>query len=170
MVEKILKESHVNPKVELTLDDYNRLVQMATMSAKKIEKRAREIYEKEGVVKIEFDGRFVTKRDGERETEHLKFDVSCKSYNVRPTGEYEEKPLFSISQEMRERIARKVSDYVEEIFDGNFGEHMSELNAIVAIKAKEERQRRKYSVLTLMGWLLAVLMFLAVITLTSIGK
>lgn len=30
MVEKILKETYVNPKVELTQGDYNRLVQMAT--------------------------------------------------------------------------------------------------------------------------------------------
>ena len=43
----------VNPKVELTQSDYNRLVQMAQMKAKKIEERAREIYEKEGVTKID---------------------------------------------------------------------------------------------------------------------
>ena len=142
---------------------------MATMSAKKIEKRAREIYEKGGVVKIMFDGRFKTNRYGEYETEHYEFDVSCKPYNVFPTGEYEEKPLFPIQQKMRERIATKVKRYVEEVFVANFGEHMMELNAIEAIKAKEERRRRKYSVLTLMGWLLALLMFWAV-TLTSMGK
>ena len=45
MVEKILKDTYVNPKVELTQTDYNRLVQTAQMKAKKIEERAREIYE-----------------------------------------------------------------------------------------------------------------------------
>ena len=33
MIEKILKETNVSPKLELTLNDYNRLVQMSTMKA-----------------------------------------------------------------------------------------------------------------------------------------
>ena len=40
MIEKILKDTYVNPKVELTQTDYNRLVQTAQMKAKKIEERA----------------------------------------------------------------------------------------------------------------------------------
>jgi len=158
MIEKILKETCVNPKVELTENDYNRLMQLAQMKAKKIEERAREIYEKEGVVKIEFDGRFVTKQYGERETEHYKFDVSCKPYNVNPTGEFE-KTMFSIPQEMRQRIATKVKRYVEEVFVANFGEQMFHLNAIVEAEEKTERQRRKFLIWTYTGWLLAVLMF-----------
>ena len=37
MIEKILKDTYVTPKVELTQSDYNRLVQTAQMKAKKIE-------------------------------------------------------------------------------------------------------------------------------------
>ena len=162
MIEKILKETYVTPKVELTQNDYNRLVQMATMKAKKIEERAREIFVKEGVVKIEFDGRFVTKRDGERDTEHYKFDVSCKSYQVRPFDNEYDKPLFSIPQEMRERIATKVRRYVEEVFVANFSEHVLKLNAIGKLKEKIERERRQFIVWTVTGWLLAVLMFAVV--------
>ena len=65
MIEKILKDTYVNPKVELTQTDYNRLVQTAQMKAKKIEERAREIYEKEGVVKIDFSCNLYRKRYGE---------------------------------------------------------------------------------------------------------
>lgn len=162
MVEKILKETYVNPKVELTQNDYNRLVSMATMNAKKIEKRAREIYDKEGVVRINFDGRFTTKRYGERETDHYVFDCACKSYNIAPSGEYEE-TLFTIPREMRERIAKKVKRYVEEVYMGNFGEHMLKFNAIKDMKAKAEMDRRKFIVWTVTGWLLAVLMFAVVL-------
>lgn len=162
MVEKILKETYVTPKVELTQNDYNRLVQMATMKAKKIEVRAREIFVKEGVVKIEFDGRFVTKRDGERDTEHYKFDVSCKSYQVRPFDNEYDKPLFSIPQEMRERIATKVKRYVEEVFVANFSEHVVNLNTIGKLKEEIKRERRLFIVWTVTGWLLAVLMFAVV--------
>ena len=161
MIEKILKETYVTPKVELTQNDYNRLVQMATMKAKKIEERAREIFEKEGVVKIGFDGRFTTKRYGEQEIEHLEFTVACNDSTVLPTGEYE-KTLFKIPQEMRQRIATKVKDYVEEVFVGRFGEHMFKLNAIRELAAKTERERRRFVVWSLTGWLLAVLMFIVV--------
>jgi hypothetical protein len=162
MVEKILKETYVTPKVELTQNDYNRLVQMATMKAKKIEESAREVFVKEGVVKIEFDGRFVTKRDGVPDMEHYKFDVSCKSYQVRPFDNDYDKPLFSIPQEMRERIATKVKRYVEEVFVANFSEHVLKLNAIGKLEEKTERERRQFIVWTVTGWLLAVLMFAVV--------
>ena len=159
MVEKILKETYVNPKVELTQNDYNRLVSLATMKAKKIEERAREIYEKEGVVKIEFDGRFITKRYVDRgETEHYEFEVCCKHWYVKPNEEYE-KTLFTIPQEMRERIATKVKNYVQEVFVGRFGEHMYNINAIRDLKTKTEREFTKTLVWTITGWLLAVLMF-----------
>lgn len=158
MIEKILKETYVTPKVELTQNEYNRLVSLATMKAKKIEERAREIFVKEGVVKIEFDGHFITKRYGERETEHYKFDVGCYEYRVNPTGEYE-KTLFAIPQEMRRRIAEKVKRYVEEVFVGQFGEHLYNINVIRDLKAKAEREKRKAFVWTVTGWLLAILMF-----------
>lgn len=158
MIEKILKETYVTPKVELTQNEYNRLVQMATMKAKKIEEKAREIYDKEGVVKIEFDGRFLSNRYGERVPEHYKFDVGCYEFCVNPTGEYE-KTLFAIPQEMRRRIAEKVKRYVEKVFVGQFGEHLYNINVIRDLKAKAEREKRKAFVWTVTGWLLAILMF-----------
>lgn len=162
MVEKILKETYVNPKVELTQNDYNRLVQMATMKAKKIEEKAREIYDKEGVVKIEFDGRFVSNRYGERNTEHYKFDVFCPSYQVSPTGEFE-KTLFSIPEKMRQRIATKVKRYVEEVFIEHFGEHLYKLNNIKRLEEKTEREWKRFLVWTVTGWLLAILMFAVIL-------
>ena len=161
MVEKILKETYVNPKVELTQNDYNRLVSMARMNAKKIEKRAREIYEKEGVAHIYFNGGFQTKRYGEMSTERLEFVCSCKQYNINPSGEYEE-TLFCIPQESRQRIADKTKRYVEEVFEERFGEHMSSINAIRDLEKKTERERFKFAVWTIAGWLLAVLMFAVV--------
>lgn len=162
MLEKILKETYVTPKVELTQNEYNRLVQMATMKAKKIEEKAREIYNKEGVVKIEFDGRFVSNRYGERAPEHYTFEVGCYDFCIAPSGEYE-KTLFAIPQEMRRRIAEKVKRYVEEVFVGQFGEHLLKLNAIRDMAAKTEREQRKAFVWTVTGWLLAVLMFALVL-------
>jgi hypothetical protein len=88
--------------------------------------------------------------------------VSCKQYNVNPTGEYE-KTMFSIPQEMRQRIATKVKTYVQDVFMEQFGEHMLQLNAILKMVEKAERQRRKFLIWTFTGWLLAVLMFFGIL-------
>lgn len=157
MIENILKETYVTPKVELTQNEYNRLVKIAKMKAKKIEEKAREIYNKEGVVKIEFDGRFVKNRYGERAPEHYKFEVGCYDFCVN------ENTLFTIPQEMRRRIAVKVKRYVEEVFVGQFGEHLLKLNAIRDLAAKTEKERRQFIVWTLTGWLLALLMLAVVL-------
>ena len=160
MIEKILKDTYVSPKVELSQSDYNRLVQTAQMKAKKIEERAREIYEKEGVVKIDFTGRLYRKRYGEVESEQHVFTCECSEWHVTPTGDFE-KTLFAIPQESRQNIARHVKRFVEDCFVYYFGEHMYNLNEIERLKHKEERHMRSFVIWTVIGWLLAIVMLIA---------
>jgi len=163
MIDKILKDTHVNPKVELTQKEYNDLVFFAKMNANRIEARAREIYEKEGVTKIQFTGRFYTKRNGEMECEYDKFTVDCDEYYVTPTGEYE-KTLYIIPQESRKKIAEHVKGFVQDIFESMYGEHMANINQTKSILHKAEMLRNKFIVWTVVGWVLAMLMFIAVLT------
>lgn len=160
MIEKILKDTYVNPKVELTQTDYNRLVQTAQMKAKKIEERAREIYEREGVTKIQFTGRFYRKRYGEVESDKHEFTVDCAEYLITPTGEYE-KTLYKIPQESRQRIAKSVKNFVEDAFCYYFGEHMLKLNEIERLKNKQQRLVNKFIIWTVVGWALAIVMLIA---------
>lgn len=161
MIEKILKDTYVTPKVELTQSDYNRLVQMAQMKAKKIEERAREIYEKEGVAKIMFTGQFFRMRYGEVESDKYEFTVNCKDYGITPTGEYE-KTLYKIPQESRQKIAKCVKNFVEETFACYFGEHMLNLNEIERLKHKQQRMVNKFAIVTVVGWMLAIVMCIAI--------
>lgn len=161
MIEKILKDTYVNPKVELTQTDYNRLVQTAQMKAKKIEERAREIYEKEGVTKIQFTGRFYLKRNGEVGCDKHEFTVDCNHYDVTPIGEYEQ-TLYKIPLESRQKIAKRVKRFVEEAFVCYFGEHMLNLNEIERLKHKQQQMVNKFIIVTIVGWLLAVVMCIAV--------
>ena len=160
MIEKILKDTYVNPKVELTQADYNRLVQTAQMKAKKIEERAREIYEKEGVTKIQFTGRFYRKRYGEVEIDKHEFTVDCVEYHITPTGDYE-KTLYKIPQKSREKIAKCVKNFVEEAFECYFGEHMMNLNEIERLKNKQQRLVNKFIIWTVVGWALSIVMLIA---------
>lgn len=161
MVEKILKDTYVNPKVELTQNDYNRLVQMATMKAKKIEERAREIYEKEGVVKIDFTCNLYRKRYGEVESDRYVFQCNCQKWNISPSGDYE-KTFFKVPEKDRQRIATHVKSIVQNAFYYYFGEHMLNMNEIERLKHKQQQMVNKFIIVTLVGWLLALLMFAVV--------
>lgn len=162
MIEKILKDTYVNPKVELTQTDYNRLVQTAQMKAKKIEERAREIYEKEGVVKIDFSCNLYRKRYGEVESDRHEFQCDCREWGISPSGDYE-KTFFKVPEKDRQRIAKHVKRIVEDAFYYYFGEHMLNLNEIERLKHKLERQLRQFIIWTGLGWLLAIAMLIAVI-------
>lgn len=157
-MEKILKETYVNPKIELTQNEYNRLVDLAKMKAKKIEERAREFYEKEGVAKICFEGRIRKKEFGELTTQYYKFECKPQEYDISPSGE-----LFKIPMEQRQRIAQKVGRYVEDVFTANFGERLYHLDEILKIKAKAERDLQKFMICTIVGWLVALIMVIVVI-------
>ena len=162
MIEKILKDTYVNPKVELTQKEYNDLVALARMKAKKIEERAREIYEKEGVTKIQFTGRFYRKQFGEIECEHDEFTVDCAEYLITPTGEYE-KTLYIIPQESRKKIAEHVKRFVQDTFVSMYGEHMANINQTKSLVHKAKMLRNKFVMWTVVGWALAVLMIIAVL-------
>lgn len=158
MIEKIIKDTYVNPKVELTQKEYNDLVALARMKAKKIEERARKIYEKEGVTKIQFTGRFYRKQFGEIESERDEFTVDCAEYLITPTGEYE-KTLYIIPQESRKKIAEHVKGFVRDTFESMYGEHMANINQTRSLVHKAEMLHNKFIIWTVTGWLLAVLMF-----------
>ena len=162
MIAKILKDTYVNPKVELTQTDYNRLVQTAQMKAKKIEERAREIYENEGVVKIDFTCNLYRKRYGEVESDRHEFQCDCREWGISPSGDYE-KTFFKVPENDRKRIAKHVKSIVEDAFCYYFGEHMLNMNEIERLKHKQERLLRQFIIWTGLGWLLAIAMLIAVI-------
>lgn len=162
MVEKILKDTYVNPKVELTQKEYNNLVALARMKAKKIEERAREIYEKEGVVEIDFSCKLYRKLYGEIEIDRHEFECKCAEYCITPTDDGE-KTLFIIPQESRQKIAKHVKRICEDAFKYYFGEHMLKINEIERLKLKFARQVNLFIIFTVLGWLLAIAMLIAVI-------
>ena len=161
-MEKILKETYVHPKVELSESEYNHLVDLARMKAKKIEERARQYYEKEGVAKIQFEGRIISVRNGSREIERYEFDVLPSHIYVEPTGEYE-KTLFFIPREQREKITKKVKTYLDEVFVAQFGERLFHINEIMKVKARHEYLLRRFIIWTIAGWCSAILMLIAIL-------
>lgn len=162
MIEKILKDTYVNPKIELSQSDYNGLVSMAKLNAKKIEERARKLYDKEGVVKIDFTCNLHRKRYGEVESECHEFQCSCTEYDISPTGEYEE-TFFMIPQESRQKIAKHVKRICEDAFRYYFGDHMLNMNEIERLKHKQKLLLDRFLIWTYVGWMLALIMLIALL-------
>ena len=162
MIEKILKETYVNPKVELTQKEYNDLVALARMNANKIEERACEIYEKEGVVKIDFTCNLYRKCCGEVESDRYEFQCGCQEWNISPSGDFG-KTFFYVPEKDRQRIAKHVRSIVQDAFYYYFGKHMLNLNEIERLKHKQQQMVNKFIIVTIVGWLLAVLMLIYVI-------
>lgn len=160
MIEKILKDTYVNPKVELSQSDYNGLVSMAKLKAKKIEERARKLYDNEGVVKIDFTCKLYRKLYGEVDYERHEFQCSCAEYCISPTGENEE-TFFMIPQESRQKIAKHVKRICEDAFRYYFGDHMLNLNEIERLKHKQKRLLGQFIIWTIVGWMLALIMLIA---------
>lgn len=162
MMEKILKSIYITPKVELNQDDYNHLVSMAQMKAKKIEQRARELYEKEGIAKIAFQCSIERRRYGEVENERYEFDCSCGEYGISPTGWFEDKGLFVIPQKSREKIAKHVKNICTDVFAYYFGDHMLNLNEIERLKRKQKRLLGQFIIWTIAGWMLSLFLLIVV--------
>lgn len=63
MIEKVLSETSVTPKITLTQTEYNRLVELAQANARQIDGRAVEYYKKNGVCGIHIDA-YVREQNG----------------------------------------------------------------------------------------------------------
>lgn len=161
MNESIQNYINVTPRVTMSQSDYNKLMELAQMTIVEIEKRARKIYEEKGVLKIDFTGRFYQKRGLGVDNEKYEFSVACAQYLISDSSG-SSKSFFEIPQKSRQKIAKIVKNYVEDAFAGQFGEHMTELNEILRLKNKQDKMITQFLIVTAVGWVLAVIMCIAV--------
>lgn len=94
MIEKVLNETSVTPKITLTQTEYNRLVELAQANAKQIDERAVEYYKKNGVCGIHIDA-YVREQNGAHDeiADTFRFDCQPRYGYVRPSDEYRPNPL-----------------------------------------------------------------------------
>lgn len=161
-MEKILKEASVTPKVTLTQDEYNRLVSLARANAKQIEQRAVEYYKKNGVCGIHIDA-YVREQNGGCDGIIDTYSFDCKpSYGyVTPSDEYTPTP-FAIDRETRQRIMKFAASYATSAFYRKFGKQLMHINNAERYESRARRDWLICRAVTLTGWLLAALMFVAV--------
>lgn len=160
-MEKVLKLTHVTPKIELAKNEYDRLVSLAQANADEIEKRAVEYYEKNGVCNIHINAYVRSKTAYSDDiADTFRFDCQPQYGYVTPSDECEPNP-FAIDKETRLRIMRFASDYVTSVFTHKFGEQLKYINKA---KEYEYRARRDWyrARITLIGWVVVALSLLVV--------
>lgn len=161
---KILKDTYVNPKVELTEEEYNNLVSLAQFKADEIERRAVELYRENGICEMEINVRI--DKEVDRWTSDDTYETFTYKFNPwsvrKEENEYEPSP-FVINKEMVKRIKEAATSIAEYAFYLRFGEHMKEINNIMAYKRMMERERKRFIVLTVAGWLTGLTAMLIVL-------
>jgi len=163
MIEKVLNETSVTPKITLTQDEYNRLVSLAKAKAKQIEERAVEYYKKNGVCSIHIDA-YVREQNGgcDEIADTFRFDCQPRYGYVTPSDEYEPNP-FAIDSATRQRIMKFAASYATSAFYRKFGKQLMHINNAMRYERRAYREWVMNLALALTGWLLATLLLIAVI-------
>ena len=162
-MEKVLKLTHVTPKVELTKNEYDRLVSLAQANADEIEKRAVEYYKKNGVCNIHIDA-YVRSKTAYSDDMADTFCFDCQPQHgyVTPSDEYEPNP-FAIDKETRLRIMRFASDYVTSVFTHRFGNQLKHINKAKEYEYRARRDWYRARAITLIGLVVAALLLVVAI-------
>ena len=163
MIEKVLNETSVTPKITLTQTEYNRLVELAQANAKQIDERAVEYYKKNGVCGIHIDA-YVREQNGgcDEIADTFRFDCQPRYGYVQPSDEYEPNP-FAIDSATRQRITKFAASYATSAFYRKFGKQLMHINNAQRYERRAYHEWVMTRTLTLTGWLLAVLMLIYVI-------
>lgn len=76
-----------------------------------------------------------------------------------------ERGKFIIPSELKERLRKIIEGNTFQLMEESFGEHLSTLNNIIRLERQYERLIKRYKVMTLTGWLLAVLIVIMLVIL-----
>lgn len=140
-------------KVELSLADYKELVEKAQANDDEINRRAVELYRKNGVCKVELNVSIYKNMNLRGDYEKFEYDLSPWVSNEE--SEYNPSP-FCISRKMAERIRKAATDIAENAFYYNFGREFMEMNNILKYRGHTEHIRFRLLVVTVTGWLMAM--------------
>ncbi len=135
--------------VQLTKDEYQEISDLAKLNEKQINDKAEKLYKKKGFYEMQIKLEFKSNYFG-----HLTF---------KPKTYISDCNKFELKVEDKRKIVKFTQEKIKRFFEINFGKHLVKLNNIAKI---EEDLKRRTSLLKgfyLLGWLMALVMFLFII-------
>lgn len=137
-----------NYQVIIDKKQFDRLNEQTNLSQKAAYDRAKEIWDKEGKVDLTIRLYLKSSRKDIEGYDEYRFDNYCY---------LSERGKFIIPKKMKERLKKIIEGNTLQLMEESFGEHLSTLNNIIRLERQYERLIKRYKVMTLTGWLLAVL-------------
>lgn len=140
-----------NYQVIIDKKRFDRLNEQANLSQKLLYRKAKEIWDKEGKVELTIRIYLKSERKDIEGYDEYRFDNYCY---------LSEKGKFIIPNKMKERMKEIIEDNTLHIMKQSFGENLAHINNIIRLERQYERLIKRYKVMTLTGWLLAVLIII----------
>ena len=134
--------------VQLSNYRYEELFEKANLNDALIKKMAKEMYEKEGMAKLQIDIAFRDERYTEYNSRDIKLDVRAYTLSNEKGFELTKESIKQLSIFAKNRTI----DYMED----RFGRNITKLNYLSGDIKQFKKMRNTFMVVTALGWLLAL--------------
>ena len=149
-----------NAKVILSVDEYDRLMEMANASDEKIKRKAIEYWQKHGVASIDISV-YLRKQYVGQDYIEKDYTLEVVPMNVQVYDDPDrDKSGMVIPKEQRDKITKFAYQAANSIFMRSFGDRLARVNEILHLKAEIRREWRMTRAFTLTGWLTAIALFI----------
>jgi hypothetical protein len=137
-----------NYQVIIDKKHFDRLNEQTNLSQKAAYDRAKEIWDKEGKVDLTIRLYLKSSRKDIEGYDEYRFDNYCY---------LSERGKFIIPKKMKERLADIIKANTDQLMEESFGRNLVHINKIICLERTYERLIKRYKVITITGWLLALL-------------
>ena len=149
-----------NAKVILSINDYDRLVEMANASDEKIKRKAIEYWQKHGAASINISV-YLRKQYVGQDYIEKDYTLDVMPQNVQVYDDPDkDKSGMVIPKDQRDKIVKFAFQTANSIFMHSFGDRLSRVNEVMLMKAEIRREWRMTRAFTLTGWLTAITLFI----------
>lgn len=138
-----------NYQILLYKKEYDRITELANANQELINKKAREMWEKEGKVMIEIG----MKLESDRRNNIDSYDTyHFDSYSLMWTS-----GKFYIPEKLKEKLRIMIAYQTKNLMEKSFGENLLHINNVINLERRRERQIKRYSLFALTGWIVGTL-------------
>ena len=141
----------MNNNYQIILDkkEYDRIIELANANQELINKKAREMWEKEGKVIIEIG----MKLESDRRENIDSYDTyHFDSYTLMWTS-----GKFYIPERLKEKLRTMITYQTKSLMEKNFGENLLHINNVINLETHHKRLIKRYSIFALTGWIVGTL-------------
>lgn len=149
--------------IMLSKSDYDKLSELAEMNQQQIEDKAMKLWEKNGVANVKLSME-IRSNAGREIIDGGRFEFKASSYIYDGEGK------FCIPDKTKERFSKMIGDWTYELMRHEFGDTLMDANKFNKKVDGIEKERKRFVVFTITGWVTAFAMLMIVIMILLLGR